>query len=327
MTIDQILTKRHWQKNYAYDLVYEWEDIFKETLNLPLVNEQKVIYNRYLKIIPFISSLFQTNAASLVFEMECIASHWFCNRKSNIIPYIIDYYPRANGLYGYKVFNYLYKKCPIVFISSAEVYEHLLSLEDIIKVKIEHVALSLSDKYFLDENAKFNKQYDLVLFGRQSPVLMAFLDKYKTKHPDFLYVYNKRINGRLLYYTSNGELLDNINTREKYLNLMKKARCTFYTTPGIDSEKETYGFNQITPRFLEMLSCGCHIIARYVNNADSRFYQISDFCQSVDNYEQFEEQLNYARCNDVDIPKCAKYLKKHYTSERAKQINRIISEL
>ena len=108
---------------------------------------------------------------------------------------------------------------------------------------------------------------------------------------------------------------------------MKKAKCAFYTTPGIDSEKVTYGFNQITPRFLELLASGCHIIARYVDNADSRYYEVGSFCKSIENYEQFESSLDYARNNDVDIRKYAEYLEKHYTSVRAKQIHQILSQL
>ncbi len=327
MKIEQILTKRNWQHNYAYDLVYEWEDVFASTLQLPLVDEKELINNRYVKLIPLLSTALQTNKVSFAFEMESIGCHWFTNRKKNIIPFIIDYYPQEKGIYGYDMFNFLYKKHPAVFVSSAEVYEHLKSLGDKIKVNIYHVGLSLSDKYRLAPNASFNKKYDLVLFGRQSPVLMGYLEQYKKNHQDFIYVYNKRINGQLLYYTSNGELLDDVNTRGKYMGLMKNAKCAFYTTPGIDSEKVTHGFNQITPRFLELLSCGCHIIARYVDNADARFYEIDQFCKSIDNYSQFSQALDYARNNDVDIQKYASYLEKHYTSVRANQIKEILSQL
>lgn len=327
MKLEQIITKRGWQHNYAYDLVYEWEDVFASTLQLPLANEKAILHNRYFKLVPFLSSFFQTNKKTFEFEMECISSHWFSNRKRNIIPFIIDYYPQEKGAYGYNMFNFLYKKHPAVFVSSAEVYEHLKSLGDKIKVNVYHVGLSLSDKYRLSPSASFNKEYDLVLFGRQSPVLMGYLEQYKKTHPDFNYVYNKRINGQLLYYTSNGELLDDVNTRGKYMGLMKKAKCAFYTTPGIDSEKVTHGFNQITPRFLELLSCGCHIIARYADNADARYYEIDQFCKSIDNYSQFESALDYARNNDVDIQKYATYLEKHYTSVRANQVKEILSQL
>lgn len=327
MKIEQILTKRKWEHNYAYDLVYEWEDVFASTLQLPLVDEIELINNRYVKLIPLLSTALQTNKVSFEFEMESIGCHWFTNRKKNIIPFIIDYYPQEKGIYGYDMFNFLYKKHPAVFVSSAEVYEHLKSLGSRIKVNIYHVGLSLSDKYWLSPNTTFIKEYDLVLFGRQSPVLMNYLEEYKRSHQDFLYVYNKRINGQLLYYTSDGELLDDINTREKYISLMKKAKCAFYTTPGIDSEKVTYGFNQITPRFLELIAAGCHIIARYANNADAHFYEVDSFCESINNYSQFEEALDFARKNEVDIPKYAAYLEKHYTSVRAKQVEKILSEI
>ena len=324
MNVIQILSKRKWNKEFAYDLVYEWEDVLSQEWNLPIVDEKHFLQNRYIKLIPFVSSILQTSNKSIVFEMECIASHWFSNRKKNIIPYIIDYYPQEVGMYGYKMFNMLYKVNPIVFISSAEVYEHLLSHNKKIDVNIAHVALSLPDKYRLDANDKFKKEYDLVLFGRQNPVLMDFLATYVENHPDFKYVYRGK---NWCYYTSDNLLVGEVNTRDKYMNLMKKARCAFYSTPGIDGEKETFGFNQITPRFLELLSCGCHIIARYADNPDAQYFEIGKFCKSVETYQQFEEKLDYARCHDVNIKNYSAYLEKHYTSVRAREIKEILKSV
>ena len=327
MEIHQIATKRSWQHNYAYDLVYEWEDIFSELMNVPFHFEKAFIYNRYFKLIPFLPTLFQTKALTLEFEMSCISSHWFTNRKRNIIPFIIDFYPQEKGLYGLEMFNRLYSIHPVVFVSSAEVYEYLMSLGKNLKVNVKHVALSLSDKYRLDPKKTIHKEYDLVLMGRQSPVFLDYLERYKQTHPDFLYVYNKRINGKCLYYTSNGILIDDINTRTKYMTLLKKARCAFYTTPGIDSEKNTNGFNQITPRFLELLSCGCHILARYEDNADARYYEIDKFSKKIETFEEFESALDYGRNNKVDLNWYSKYLEKHYTSTRVNQVKEIINYL
>lgn len=327
MKIEQVASKRSWLNFYAYDLVYEWEDVFCKMMEVPIYNERSIAFNRYFKLTPWISSLFQTNKFTLEFEMECIASHWFTNRKKNIIPFIVDYYPQPKGPYGISMFNFLYKLHPVVFVSSMEVYEYLKSLGEKIKVNIEHVALSLPDKYKIMPQTCFKKEYDLILMGRQSKVFMEFLEKYKLSHPDLNYVYNKRVDGHLYYYTSDGKLLDDINTRDKYMSLMKKAKCAFYTTPGIDSEKITYGFNQITPRFLELLSCGCHVLARYKDNADARYFEIGKFSKCIETYEEFEQALDYGRNHEVDLHMYSDYLNNHYTSRRVVEVKKILERI
>lgn len=327
MEVNQIITKRLWEHNYAYDIIYEWEDVFSGKMSIPLYNEKAFINNRYFKCVPYIPSLLQTNEISLEFEMSCFSSHWYTDRKSNIIPMIIDFYPYEKGFYGMKMFNHLYKCHPVVLVSSAEVYDYLRKWQGDMKVKVEHVPLSLPDKYRLTSNVLSEKEYDLVLVGRQSPVLMSYLKQYKESHPDFEYIYNIRKGNQLLYYSSKGDLVGDVNTRDKYMAMVRKAKCAFYTTPGIDNEKQTHGFNQITPRFLELLSCGCHVIARFVDNADSEYYEVKRFCKCINTYKDFQNALDFGRFNDVDINIYSNYLEKHYTSVRVESVKDILKVL
>ena len=190
---------------------------------------------------------------------------------------------------------------------------------------IGHLALSISDKYAIDKDTRFEKIYDLILMGRQNPVLEGFLKQYIKEHPDLYYVYRELKDGKFNYYTNRGESLGDINTREKYMKLMRSARCGLYSTPGIDGgEKRTNGFSQVTPRFLELIACGCHVIARYKPNTDTDYYELERFSKSVDSYEQFERMLDEARSSDVDMQAYSSDLSKHYTSVRANQLKEII---
>ena len=85
-------------------------------------------------------------------------------------------------------------------------------------------------------------------------------------------------------------------SRDGYLDSMKKSRIALYATPGIDGgEKRTNGFSQVTPRFLEMVASGCNIIARYKTNADTDYYELEKFCQSINTYEEFEKEMDKCR--------------------------------
>ena len=85
-------------------------------------------------------------------------------------------------------------------------------------------------------------------------------------------------------------------------------------------------FNHVTPRFLEMIAAGCHVLCRYMPNADTEYFELSRFCPSIESYEQFEKLMNKALKESIPIDQYKQYLKKHYTSVRAQQLKDILSK-
>lgn len=318
MEIKKIITARKYEKWPSYDLVYEWEDIFNSKLKTGFFYDCK----NKLKKVPLINNLFVPKEKSFIYEMGPQIRFHIWNKK-NIIPCIIDFFLKKEDL---ESFYHEYKKNPIVLISSKEVFQFLN--DNGCPLNIAHFPLSISDIYKIDSNTSFKKIYDLVMVGRQNPVLEKYTKKYALSHPDFLYVYRKLQGKDFMYYTSDGRCLGNIDTREQYMSLLKKSRCGIYATPGIDGgEKRTNGFSQVTPRFLEMLACGCHIIARYKKNADTDFYQLKDFSPSVETYEEFEHLMDNARKEEVNINKYIEYLSNHYTSKRIETLKYILNKI
>lgn len=320
MKLDKIYTNRNFETWPSWDLVFEWENVFKERFNISFAS-----FNFFfIKLGDRISFLNQLFIKENLFVYELVArnkNHFFNNK--NIIPCIVDFYLHENDIND---FEKAYNKNPIVLISSLEVYQYLKAKQ--CKLKIEHLALSISDIYKINKQTNFKKEYDLVLMGRQNPVFEKYIDVYIKKHPNFKYVYRKQIDNQFLYFTSDGEALGDINTREKYIDLMKKSKIGFYSTPGIDGgEERTKGFNQVTPRFLELVACGCHILARYKKNPDTDYYSLDKFSRNIDTYENFEEDLNSKLNSNVDIEDYAQYLESHYTSKRANKLEEILNNL
>lgn len=322
MEIKQIATNRLFYDYPSFDLVHEWEDEFIKSLNKFPYFINKYIENRYIKRIPFVKYFITPIRNTFIYEMSPITRYNLWNRR-NIIPCIIDFYLSTNSL---KEFYRSYNKHKIVFISSKEVLSFLQ--ENQCPLNISHLPLSISDKYKITPDSYFEKKYDLVMMGRQNPVLEQFAYKYAETHKDFTFVYRKQEGKQFFYYTSNNEYLGDINTRDKYIHLMQQSRCGLYSTPGIDGgEKKTNGFNQVTPRFLELIACGCHVIARYKENPDTDFYQLKEFSPSVNTYEDFEKLMDQARQKNVDMQKYSNYLSKHYTSKRIKLLQETIKNL
>jgi len=325
MKLTEIKTNRNIKTRPSWDLVYEWEDIIKEYFNLNFRYTNKInhLLNKIIRIIPFnpVAPIYKKNNLTLIFQMNANTKQDLFNRN-DIIPIIIDFYLCENELSDfYKV----YDKNLFIIITSAEVFTFLNKKK--CPLKIFHLPLSISDKYRIKLDTKFKKKWDLVLAGRLNPVLEGWLKKYIKKNPTFKYVYKKRTMGKVLYYTNDGELLGEFGNRQAYMTLLSQSKIGFYATPGIDGgEIRTRGYNQVTPRFLELVVSGCHIIARYPKNADTEYYQIADFTPNTDSYDLFEEQMGSYLKKDIPIEKYVNYMELHYTSIRAKSLNEIIKK-
>ncbi len=323
MNLKYIITSRNYNTKPFWDLVFEWENMFSQALNLPFYYENKNIYNRYIARVPFVPSLLQTSEPAFRFDMNPLRNS-NANNKSNIIPCIVDFYLRGDEKLN--KFYKRYNKNKIVFVSSREVYDYLKSNN--CPLNIQHLALSISDKYQISEQTNYEKKYDLVMMGRQNPVLLDFVKRYAASHKNFNYVYRIQKNGRFDYYTSDGQAIGDIDTRDKYMALMRSGRVGLYGTPGMDDdENRTNGFNQLTPRFLELIACGCHIIARYPANSDTDYFELNKFCPSILTYSQFEEKMDYALSAEVNMKQYSDYLTKHYTSVRCKQLLQALTDI
>lgn len=321
MKIEWVATLRDFVKKPNYDLIYEWEDIIAKKLNVQFV-KMNPKFTRLLNIICWFN-LCKHKKVTFGFELSAYTKPRYLNNK-NFIPCIIDFFVSPHEI---KSFEKAYCNNPVVFISSKEAFDYLV--ENGCKLNIKHLPLSLSDIYKIDnslENTK--KEYDLVLMGRQNTVLESFLKAYIERYPNFKYVYRKIIGDEFLYYTSDGIELGNIKTRCQFLSLMKKAKCGLYSTPGIDGgEKRSKGFNQVTPRFLELIACGCHILARYKENSDTNFYQLNKFSPSINTYEEFESLLNEKLNSPVDFNFYKSYLSQHYTSCRVESMQKFLNNI
>lgn len=304
------------------DLVYEWEDVFASTLDIPIIYDKKIRNNRWTKHLPFQLDVITPRINVLSIEMVTYRHNGL--NKKNVIPWIVDFYLRTPTQLNNFYRNF--SKNPIIYISSREAYEFLL--EHGCPLNIAHLPLSLPDKYAVTPDTLFEKEYDLVLFGRQNPVLREWMFKYEGTHPDIKYISSRREGNSWCYYTNSGERIGQLAERDEYISFTRKSKAAFFSTQGMDvGPKRSNGFNQVTPRFLELLSCGCHIIARYPKNADTDFFRLEDMTVRVNSYEEFESALDRARMEPCDMVGNARYLQQHYTSNRVDAMASIIANL
>lgn len=320
MDLKQIISRRfYYSKSHALDIVYEWEDVISKEMRCSLVG-LSMIQRAYRRFHVF-PTFFSTYKNSFYYVINAKDEDLPIN-KNNIIPCIIDFFLNDDQL---QHFYSIHSKNKLLLLSTPFDYEYLLQKKCPIPIAL--MAYSLSDIYAI-EGKTFNKKYDIVLAGRQDPLLYSFFKEYIKKHPDVSYVERgKGVDIRLQYYLNNKTSLGVIETREGYMDLLSQGRVSLYGTQGYVGDGVTTGFYHVTPRFLELVACGCQILAHYPECPDSKYYQLSDFSPSIESYEQFEYYMDKAIRTPVDISKYSEYLKKHYTSTRIAQLKKLLKAL
>ncbi|RYE23679.1 MAG: hypothetical protein EOP45_06630 [Sphingobacteriaceae bacterium] len=342
MNISAILTSRSFEHNPNYQLIFEWEEDLARDLGVPVLDAKppyrKILINRATKqLVGKLGkdSLARLNNAveqfgarhrsghNLVFELY-VATESNFSTSVQAVPIMVDFWKHTN----LPEFYHTYRDCKLVLVSSLEAF-HFLK-ENNCPLPIEHLGLSLSDRYRLLPEVTYQKEYDILLAGRlnirTNQRLRDYLEAYVQKYPETEYLYQQEVDGEYYYVSNKRGTIGKFQTREDYMRLLRASRISFYSTPGLDGgEKRTGGFNPVTPRYLELLSAQCLLLGRYPDNEETRYYELERVCPNITGYEEFETTMKgYLSQQNPSFDVHREILNKHYTSRRAQQLTVIL---
>lgn len=344
MNISAVLTSRTFEHNPSYQLIFEWEEDLGRYLGVPVVTAKplcrKVLINRFTKSLVArlgeaslarLNNMIEQVAAgqrapgyNLVFELY-VATEPNFTTSAHAIPILVDFWKHTD----LAKFYYTYQHCNLVLVSSLEALNFLKASN--CPLPIEHLGLSLSDRYRLEPEVTYHKEYDILLAGRlnirTNQHLRNYLETYVQKFPNTEYLYQQEIDGELYYVSNKRGIIGKFQTREDYMRLLRASKVSFYSTPGLDGgEKRTGGFNPVTPRYLELLSAQCLLLGRYPQNEETDFYELAKVCPNIESYDEFEiTLLGYLNQKQPSFDAYRAILEKHYTSRRAQQLIRLLN--
>jgi hypothetical protein len=326
-----IYTIRDVKQPYYWDIVFEWEDELAKQLELPLirVGEKydriykpswiRKVFNRLNAYQVWDRLFFQPKKYFLAFHIGPPGVYSFHSRK-DVIPIIIDFW-KAEDL---NRFQHIFSLSKIVFITSREVFNYLESQK--IRVNISHLALSLADKVY-HEPGRQEKEFDLIQPGRQNEQLGQYTKLLLAEFPELHYVYAKKLDGKLVMFSTRRGNLGEFASREAFLNLLRRTKITVLSAPGLDDDaKRTGGFSPVTPRFLESAACDCCMVGLYPANDDFTYYGIDKICKNVQDYTAFRSAV-LKFLQDPQLPDHREFLARHLTSQRAVELKEKLSKL
>lgn len=318
----------------SYQIVFAWEQIISQKYPMPIISIKKREHwilrkiNRLSitrNIFLFLNKIYPENHFYIYFAMIIELGEIRIEKRKNVLPVIIDYWltdDRLPDFYDY----FSLSRC--VLITSKEIYDHLLSKN--CPLRIAHFPLSIPDSDVEKEYLFQPKEFSFLFGGRKNLVFWEYVQQYEKECPEIEYVYQE-LDGLIPYYISNkrGRINGDFSTREGYINLLRKSKICFYATPGMDKEHAN-GFNQVTPRFLELIASGCLVMGKYISNPDTEYYNLEKYCPCINSYEDFIKTISLfmdGSWSQKHIATYYEYLQKHVTSARIPLLRDIINTI
>lgn len=316
--ISQIDSIRGFEQYPSYLILYEFEDDFSSANNIPIYLISKYRYAFGRLVYKSVSNFYSKRIKDTGFVFSIMMTpdyHRLYFNKTNVIPYVIDYWKRYDELFEKHFIHF-----PVVYVSGLEVYEYLKAKKT--KVNIKHLPLSISDRHLDLFNQDIHKDIDIINVGRKNKIIDSYINQYMQKYPAVNYVHREMENGENIYYSSLHGKIGKLETRNDLLQTLSRSKIAIVTSPGIDGgEQRTGGFNPVTPRVLEAAIGKCYLIGKYEMNDEFYQFGLDKLVSMPDSFNEFEMMLNAKLNTSFNLQEqYASFLQKNLNSKRIEQV-------
>ena len=309
----KILSLRKYQQVFFNQIMYEWEDDISNHYRIKIKKPNPISY--YTSVLLdkcdmfhiFTRCIRQQNKNNYAFLMFPFAYRYFC--PYSIIPIFLDTFEKY-----YDQIQTAIKDIDIAIFTNYEMY---ISQKAVFPEKnIFYLPLGMAQKWV--SNNMPDKKIDVVQTGRYNPLLHEWMLRYCERNPSIEYVYRDSLESQEYYSTQKGKI-GYFSTREEYMALLRSAKVSLVSTPGVDDKSRTGNYDFFTPRFYESACSFCQMIGRYPNNQEAKYLGIEDVCENVENYEEFESKLKKALDTELDKEKYINFTKKNMFLNRLEE--------
>jgi hypothetical protein len=269
--ISSIITTRSLSQWPTWQMIHEWEDILGRQLAVP--------FQTFDDSCTQACAGHPDNGFDLLFlPLATELSEYTQNHK--LIPVVMDLWRDDFDAFIHHAPNF-----KLVFATNLQSCREL-SLR---VPNLRYLPFTLADQYLHCTIPE--KDIDIIHYGRRNPLLDQYMQRLVTEYPDIHYVTtDKSKDGTVILIHSNRYgVLGESDSRIKFMNLLCRSRVSLVSTVGMDGSRQTGGIDPISPRFLESMAAGCHLVGRIPDNDEFRQSGLSLLCHHVDSYQEFAE--------------------------------------
>ena len=271
--IRSIITTRCCNRWPTWQMVHEWEDILATILGVPF----RAIGKTCMLPDPYCLP----NNYDLLF-LQLASELQYYSENKQLIPIVMDLWRDD--------FSDFIKIAPhfrLLFVTNLQAYEELSPRLS----NLRYLPFSLADQYF--NQPLPIKDIDIIQYGRRNPQLDQFMSHLLANHPEIHYLTTEAFDqGKTIHIYSNkfGDMGES-DSRRTFMNILSRCKVSLVSTVSMDGSRATGGIDPVSPRFLESMAAGCHLVGRIPDNKEFRATGITEVCHHVTSYQQFEQLI------------------------------------
>lgn len=268
--IRSIISTRYRSNWPTWQMVHEWEDILANLLAVPLrpIGENCMLPDP--DCLP--------GNHDLMFLQLAGELHYYADNPQ-LIPIVMDLWRD-----DFADFLQLAPRFRLIFVTSLQAFQELSPQLP----QLHYLPFCLADQH-LDRTAVI-RDIDIIHYGRRNPLLEQYMGRLLAERPDIHYVTTEPFDDeqKVRIYSNRQGCLGESDSRSTFMALLDRCKISLVSTVGMDGSRQTGGIDPISPRFLESMAAGCHLVGRIPDNLEFRGDTISGHCHSVDSYEGFK---------------------------------------
>lgn len=271
--IRSIITTRYRSTWPTWQMVHEWEDILCRVLAVPL------------RPIGETCMMPASNALPLNFDLiflQLAAELRYYAHNPQLIPIVMDLWRDDFDDFAIHAASF-----PLVFVCNVQAFQELAPRLD----NLRYLPFTLADQYFNQPLPP--KDIDIIQYGRRNPLLDTFMTCLLEKHPDIHYVTTEAFEDekKVRIYSNKLGCIGESDSRSRFMDIVFRSRISLVSTVGMDDSRDTGGIDPVSPRFIESLAAGCHLVGRIPDAEEFAATGIGRLCHHVETYPQFESTV------------------------------------
>lgn len=307
--IRSIITTRYRSNWPTWQMVHEWEDILAMLFAVPLrpIGESCML--------PTPDTLPQNY--DLIF-LQLAGELRFYAQNPQLIPIVMDLWRD-----DFDEFAKYAPKFPLIFVCNLQAFQELSPRLG----NLRHLPFTLADQY-LDQDLP-EKDIDIIQYGRRNPLLDRFMARFLGEFPETHYLTTEAFSEEKkvrIYSNRLGEMGPS-DSRMTFIRLLNRCKVSLVSTVGMDGSRNTGGIDPVSPRFLESMAAGCHLVGRIPDNEEFAATGLTRVCHHVIDYEGFRNTVLDLLARPDKQAEYRRILQQRLTSSLAPIIQRALGSL
>lgn len=200
--------------------------------------------------------------------------------NTQVIAIVNDVWP-----YEFDEFEALTHKLPLVYVTNLEVCRRLQQRG---MQQVRYLPFSISEAHIPQQPPI--KDIDVIHYGRQNPVLTAYMEQLLMRHGNLHYLTTEvdPVTMKIHFVSNKYGRFGRSDDRQLFMQMLSRCKVSLVSSPGYDGERDLDGCHTVAIRYFESAAQFCRLISRHPAGEEFELLGVDSIAHRVDDYAAFE---------------------------------------